>query len=52
MNGYIYVRTNEYWDLYDVYKLGKSSNILDRETNYITSEINRGTYIMIIELKY
>lgn len=50
MNGYIYIRTNEYWDLYDAYKLGKSSNILDRENNYITSEIRRGKYIMVIEL--
>jgi predicted helicase len=50
MNGYIYIRTNEYWDLYDAYKLGKSSNILDRENNYITSEICRGKYIMVIEL--
>ena len=49
-SGYIYIRTNEYWDLYDVYKLGKSSNILERENNYITSEIKRGKYIMIIEL--
>jgi predicted helicase len=50
MNGYIYIRTSEYWDLYDAYKLGKSSNILDRENNYITSEIRRGKYIMVIEL--
>lgn len=50
MNGYIYIRTNEYWDLYDAYKLGKTSNILDRENNYITSEVKRGKYMMIIEL--
>ena len=42
MKGYIYMRTNEYWDLYDAYKLGKTSNIVERETNYITSEIKRG----------
>lgn len=50
MKGYIYIRTNEYWDTYDAYKLGKTSNILDRENNYITSEIKRGRYIMVIEL--
>ena len=50
MKGYIYIRTNEYWDLFYVCKLGKTSNILDRENNYITSEIHRGKYIMIIEL--
>ena len=52
MKGYIYLRSNEYWDLYDVYKLGKSSNILDRENNYITSEIKRGKYVMVIELNF
>ena len=49
--GYIYIRTNEYWDLYDAVKLGKTSNIPDREQIYITSEINRGSYIIIIELE-
>jgi superfamily II DNA or RNA helicase len=49
-NGYIYVRTNEYWDLYDVFKLGKTLSIPDREQTYITSEIKRGTYVMVIEV--
>ena len=49
-NGYIYIRTNEYWDLYDAFKLGKTISIPDREQTYITSEIKRGTYVMIIEL--
>ncbi len=48
--GYIYIRTNEYWDLYDSFKLGKTLSIPDREQTYITSEINRGTYVMIIEI--
>ena len=48
--GYIYVRTNEYWDLYGAYKLGKTTNIPDREQTYITSEIKRGRHVMIIEL--
>ena len=48
--GYIYIRTNEYWDLYDSFKLGKTSSIPDREQTYITSEINRGTYVMVIEI--
>ncbi len=49
-NGYIYIRTNEYWDLYDAYKLGKTLSIPDREQVYITSEIKRGSYVIIIEL--
>jgi hypothetical protein len=48
--GYIYVRTNEYWDLYDAFKLGKTLSIPDREQTYITSEIKRGIYVMIIEI--
>ena len=48
--GYIYIRTNEYWDLYDSFKLGKTLTIPDREQTYITSEIKRGTYVMIIEI--
>lgn len=48
--GYIYIRTNEYWDLYDAYKLGKTLSIPDREQTYITSEIKRGSYVMIIEI--
>jgi hypothetical protein len=27
--GYIYIRTNEYWDLYDAFKLGKTISIPD-----------------------
>ena len=49
--GYIYIRSNEYWILYDAYKLGKTTNIPDREQTYITSEIKRGYYVMIIELE-
>jgi superfamily II DNA or RNA helicase len=48
--GYIYIRTNEYWDLYDAFKLGKTISIPDREQTYITSEIKRGVYVMIIEI--
>jgi superfamily II DNA or RNA helicase len=48
--GYIYIRTNEYWDLYDAFKLGKTLSIPDREQTYITSEIKRGIYVMIIEI--
>jgi predicted helicase len=48
---YIYIRTNEYWDLYDVFKLGKTANIPDREQTYITGEIKRGNYVMIIEME-
>jgi superfamily II DNA or RNA helicase len=48
--GYIYIRSNEYWDTYGACKLGKTTNIPDREQTYITSELKRGTYIMVIEV--
>lgn len=48
--GYIYLRTNEYWDLYDAYKLGKTDNAMDREASYITAEIRRGAYVMILQI--
>lgn len=48
--GYIYIRSNEYWDLYNAFKLGKTLNIPDREQTYITSEIKRGVYIIVIEI--
>ena len=47
---YIYIRSNEYWNIYNVFKLGKTTNIFDRESTYITSEIKRGDYIMIIKV--
>ncbi len=50
INGYIYIRTNESYDKYNAYKLGKASNIKDRENAYITGDIKRGKYILIIEL--
>ena len=50
---YIYIRSNEYWNIYNVFKLGKTTNIFDRESTYITSEIKRGYYVMILViLKY
>jgi predicted helicase len=50
MYGYIYIRTNEYWNIYNAYKLGKTTNIPEREQTYITSEIKRGKYKLVIEL--
>lgn len=50
--GYIYIRSNEYWDIEGVYKLGKTGNIADRNQTYITSELRRGYYIMVIEIDY
>jgi superfamily II DNA or RNA helicase len=51
MYGYIYIRINEYWDSNELCKLGKAINIPDRESTYITSEIRRGKFIVVIEVE-
>jgi predicted helicase len=48
--GYIYIRTNEYWDTYNSCKLGKTENIINRENNYVTSELKRGRYILVLQI--
>ena len=49
LSGYIYARSNELCDIYDCYKFGRTQNILERDTNYITSEINRGNFKYVYE---
>ena len=48
--GYIYIRSNIHWNVFNAVKLGKTINILDRETTYMTSEIKKGYYILVIEI--
>ena len=48
MYGYIYVRDNTSYIVDGVYKLGKASNIPDRDSVYATSELNRGEFVMVI----
>ena len=50
MHHMIYLRSNDWFDKYDVYKLGKTKSIWDRENSYITSEPRRGKYVMVIEV--
>jgi len=35
---------------YNAYKLGKTTDILNRESVYITSEVKRGCYKMVIKV--
>ena len=42
--GYIYIRKQESYDLHNACKLGKTINIPERESNYITCEIQRGYF--------
>ena len=48
--GYIYVRTHEAYDKHDVCKLGKTQNITNRETTYITSEVIKGDFSYVFEV--
>lgn len=50
--GYIYVRTHESYDKFNAYKLGKTDNIPNRDSNYTTSEIVKGKFIIVIEVDY
>ena len=48
--GYIYVRIHEAYDKHDVCKLGKTQNITNRETTYITSEFVKGDFSYVFEV--
>ena len=52
MKGYIYIRTNEWCELKNVYKVGITKSIKDRNNSYITGEIIRGKFIKIFELEF
>ena len=47
---YIYIRTNELCDFYDVYKLGQTTNIPERNDAYITYEIKKGYFINVYQI--
>lgn len=48
--GYLYVRFNELFDIYDACKLGRCENIPNRNNNYITSEVKKGFFKLVIEV--
>ena len=43
--GYIYLRQHENYDEHNVYKLGKTSNFIGRDSTYSTGEFKRGKFI-------
>ena len=45
--GYIYIRKNNWYNMFNICKLGKTVNIPDRDSTYITSEIERGHFYPI-----
>ena len=50
MNSYIYIRDNEWYKSLDIYKIGITTSIKDRNSSYITGEYIKGTFIKIYEL--
>ena len=46
----LYVRTHESYDVYDACKLGIANNIPDRDSTYVTGEIKRGNFELVIEI--
>ena len=50
INGYIYIRNHTSYDVDNVCKMGKTQNIPDRNSVYITSELRRGYFYPVFEV--
>jgi hypothetical protein len=50
VNGYIYVRNHPSYDVDDACKMGKATNIPERDTQYATGEIKRGYFEAVFEV--
>lgn len=50
--GYIYIRKHPAYDIYNACKLGKASNIPEKDTQYATGEIKRGYFKVIFEVSF
>lgn len=48
--GYIYIRWNKSYEKHGAVKLGKTESIPNRNSNYITSEIERGHFIVVFSV--
>ena len=48
--GTIYLRDNAWYKMENVIKMGISSTVKNRNNTYITGEIERGEYILIVEI--
>lgn len=49
-NAYIYIRDHQYYQLDNIYKVGITTSIKDRDNTYITGEYRRGYFVKIYEL--
>ena len=52
INGYIYVRTHPSYEVDDACKLGKASNIPERDSQYATGEVKRGHFEIVLEIPF
>lgn len=50
LKGYIYLRDNSWYRMENVIKMGIASFTKDRDNTYITGEVERGEYILVIEI--
>tara|TARA_B100001250_G_scaffold412517_1_gene443936 strand:- start:3083 stop:5260 length:2178 start_codon:yes stop_codon:yes gene_type:complete len=49
--GYIYIRHHPTYSNESLIKLGRTTNIPERDSTYVTGEIDRGTFILVIEFE-
>jgi superfamily II DNA or RNA helicase len=49
-SGYIYIRTNSFYDIYNACKLGSTKYIPERDSTYCTGELNRGIFILVFQI--
>ena len=49
MPSYIYIRDNKWFKTENVYKVGITTSIKDRNSTYITGELHKGIYVKIYE---
>jgi hypothetical protein len=47
---YLYVRENKYWNHENIYKIGITTNIPERHSQYIKHELEAGTFILVFEI--
>jgi hypothetical protein len=49
-NGYIYFRSHQSFDEFDVYKIGNTNDIHKRDTQYVRDELVRGNFVTVFEV--
>ena len=49
-NGYIYIRIHSSYDKYNVCKLGKTINLINRNSTYKTGEVDCGIFELVIQV--